>query len=141
MVPLAAMDAAVTDWLTSSPYPVVDRVFVPGSNHDAEIEQVNMALRELPALELDEDAEDAERLRLRTERRRLEALTATPDTWQEQETGETWGDMFTRLSGDTEALREAMAGKVRFRVFRDADDFGARILDHGWDDGFLGIAG
>jgi DNA invertase Pin-like site-specific DNA recombinase len=134
MVPLAVMDDAVLAWLAASPQPVYDRVWVEGSNYDAEIEQVNMALLELAARDLPEEEEDAERARLRAERRRLQALPSTPGHWKDVETGETYGQMFTRLAGDPPALRAELKGRMRFRVFRDVNDLSVRLLDAGLSD-------
>ena len=129
MVPLAEMDAEVLKWLAASPQPVYDSVWVEGSNYEAEIEQVNMALFELPRRDLPEDEEDAERARLRAERRRLEALPSIPGHWEDLETGETYGQMFIRLAGDAAALRAEIKGRIQFRVFRDVNDCSARLLD------------
>jgi hypothetical protein len=129
MVPLADMDAYVLKWLAKSPHPVYDRVWVEGSNHDAKIEDVNIALHELILRDLDEDKEDAERARLRAERRRLQALPRTPGHWEDVETGETYGEMFTRLASDSGALRAALKGRVQFRVFRDVEGTSVRPLD------------
>jgi DNA invertase Pin-like site-specific DNA recombinase len=134
LVPLAAMDAEVLDWLAKSQQPVYDRVWTEGSNHDAEIEQVNIALHKLPARDLPEDEEDAERAALRAERRRLQALPSTPGHWEDVDTGETYGQMFTRLASDTAALRAALKGRMQFRVFRDVDDLSVRLLDPGLAD-------
>jgi len=129
MVPLAEMDAEVLKWLAASPQPVYDSVWVEGSNYEAEIEQVNMALFELPRRDLPEDEEDAERARLRAERRRLEALPSIPGHWEDLETGETYGQMFIRLAGDAAALRAEIKGRIQFRVFRDVNDCSVRLLD------------
>lgn len=118
MVPLALADRAAVLILSASTLPVTERVFIPGDNHDADLEDIGMQLRELPARGLDEDAEDAERARLRAERRRLAALPATPDRWEERETGETYGQLFARLAGDQPALRKAMQGRVEFILDR-----------------------
>jgi len=129
MVPLADMDAVVTDWLALSTAPVIDRVWIPGNDYESEIEQVNISLLELPARGLDEDKEDAERAKLRAERRRLQDLPSTPGRWDDQETGETYGEMFARLAGDTTALRAKLKGRMKFRVFREVSDLSVRFLD------------
>ncbi len=131
LVPLAEMDAEVLTWLAASQQPVYNREWVEGSNHDSEIEQVTIALHELPARDLPEDEEDAQRATLRAERKRLQALPSTPGYWEDRETGETYGQMFNRLAGDTEALRAALKGRMRFRVFRDVNDLSVRLLDPG----------
>jgi site-specific DNA recombinase len=131
MVPLEYTDQLARAALSASPVPVTERVPIAGENHEAEIEQVKMELRELPARELDEDTEDAERARLRAEKRRLEALPSTPDRWQDEPTGETYGQMFDRLASDQSALRAAMRGKVTFAVHkRDLPMIGFRTTVH-----------
>jgi DNA invertase Pin-like site-specific DNA recombinase len=129
MVPLAEMDAEVLKWLAASTQPVYDREWVEGSNYEAEIEQVNMELFELPRRDLPEDQEDAERARLRADRRRLQALPSIPGHWEDRETGETYGQMFTRLAGDAAALRAEIKGRIQFRVFRNVNDCSVRLLD------------
>ena len=51
-------------------------VFHPAEGHQVELDDISQSLHDLPARELDEDAEDAERARLRAERKRLAALPA-----------------------------------------------------------------
>ena len=131
MVPLVQTDWLALAALRASELPVTERAFIPGNNHDAEIESVAMELRELPARDLPEDAEDAERARLRAERRRLQELPATPDRWEERETGETYGEMFARLAEDRTELRTAMSGKVTFTIHkRDFPMIGFRSFVH-----------
>lgn len=60
-----------TDWWLTS-------WLEPGDDHAAELDRVELELRELPGRGLDDEAEDAERARLRGERKRLKGLPSTP---------------------------------------------------------------
>jgi DNA invertase Pin-like site-specific DNA recombinase len=81
-VPLADVDALIDEAMSQLRRPVMRPVFHPATGHQIAIDDITQALRDLPAQGLDEDAEDAERARLRAERRRLMDLPATP-AWTE----------------------------------------------------------
>jgi hypothetical protein len=66
----ALMDAAMAGMTR----PVLRPVFHPAEGHGPEIAGVTQKLRDLPALGLDEDTEDAKRAELRGRRRELEAM-------------------------------------------------------------------
>jgi hypothetical protein len=78
MVLMAAADDLMNTVMGGLGRPVLRPVFHPAEGHQVEIDDVNQALRDLPARGLDDDAEDAERARLRAERKRLAAEPATP---------------------------------------------------------------
>jgi DNA invertase Pin-like site-specific DNA recombinase len=116
---------------------IVRTEFVPGHNHQAEIDEIGYQLRQLPLRGLDEDAEDAERARLRAEKRRLASLPATADEWVPVDTGVSYADQWAAqtpqqrgdwlrskgvriyASKDTSALPalvEALTGKLAKRT-------------------------
>ena len=82
MVPIDVLDAIVDDSMLSDHSVMYSTEFVPGENHDAEIDKIRLRLRDLPTRNLSEDEEDAERATLRAEKRRLESLPTTPPVWK-----------------------------------------------------------
>jgi hypothetical protein len=82
MVPMELLDSIVDESMRSDHRVMLKTEFVPGENHDAEIAKIRLKLRDLPTRNLSEDEEDAERARLRTEKRRLESLPTTAPDWK-----------------------------------------------------------
>jgi hypothetical protein len=82
MVPMADADALMNWNMNQLILPVLRPVPHPATGHQVELDDVNQALRDLPAQGLDDDAEDDERARLRSERKRLQDLPAKP-AWTE----------------------------------------------------------
>jgi DNA invertase Pin-like site-specific DNA recombinase len=98
MVKCSGADLLVDEVMSRLDRPVVEWRRVKGHNHDAEIQDVVTALRDLVNQGLDEDAEDAERAHLRAERKRLESLPAVADTWVPVATGETYAQQWSALA-------------------------------------------
>lgn len=75
MVRLDVLDALVDNDLSACEFPVAEYRLVPGTAGEIEerLSEITYELRDLPALGLDEDTEDARRAALRAERRKLEA--------------------------------------------------------------------
>lgn len=96
MVPVAEVDRLMNDAMAGILAPVLRPVFHPATGHQVELDDVAQALRDLPARGLDEDAEDAERARLRAERRRLSDLPARPAWTEYVPTGQTYGDKWLK---------------------------------------------
>jgi len=89
MIPMADIDGWVNMQLTGEPVgslPVIVSVPVPGHGHEDEIAEVTQDISEL---DQDDPEYDAKHAALRADRKRLQALPAVPDTFDEQETSET----------------------------------------------------
>jgi len=98
------------------------RVLVKGGDHQAEIDQVDLELRQLPARGLGRAAEQAERERLWAEQDRLGGLPVEEDRWEEVPTGE----MYDRVwAGLPDAERGAWLVRHGFRVY--ASKAGVRV--------------
>jgi|SRR5215469_493476 len=97
-VNLATTERLVDQVLSQLDSPIYETVIIPGTNHEAEIEEINRDLRDLPGLNLPENEEDEQRATLRAEKKRLMALTPTPDRVELVDTGETYGDMWQGLA-------------------------------------------
>jgi hypothetical protein len=72
-------DRAVHDLMAARIEPWMTMIIVPGNDVAAQLDRVKLELRELAGRGLDEDTEDAERARLRGERKRLESMPIVPD--------------------------------------------------------------
>jgi hypothetical protein len=114
LVPVAAVDALMDEVMSQLRRPVLRVVLHPATGHQGELDDITQALRDLPAQELDEDAEDAERARLRAERRRLSDLPASPAWTERIETGETYGQRWQRSD---QAERRAWLRDAGFAVY------------------------
>lgn len=106
MVRLAETDATVVEWLSAMDAPRMVPELIKGTSHYAELADVNLELAELPKRGLSDDAEDAERARLRALRRELEAAEDVPDRIELRPTGQTIGEHFRSL--DTAGRRAWM---------------------------------
>jgi DNA invertase Pin-like site-specific DNA recombinase len=114
LVPLAELDALMDQAMSGLRRPVTRVITHPATGHQAEIDDITQALRDLPLQDLDEDAEDAARARLRAERRRLAELPASPAWTERVETGETYGAKWQQ-SGAAE--RRAWLRDAGFAVY------------------------
>jgi DNA invertase Pin-like site-specific DNA recombinase len=96
MVRLDKVDAAVNRIAAASfaRVPVMLRVFVPGTDQRAEIEQLKYE-----RAHLDQDAEDYDERHaaLGVELKHLRSLPSVPGHWEERETGETYADVWASL--------------------------------------------
>lgn len=113
MVPLDKTDFAVSGLLSLAQEPWTELRHIRGENYDSELAEVQLALNDLPKQGLTDTEEDAERQRLRAERDRLAELNehATPDRWEEVETGETVGQHWGSL--DYAGKRAMLLKEVR----------------------------
>lgn len=112
MVKLDLVDSIVDEAMTADDRPIMERRVIPGTNSEAELEDLKLQIRDLAARidDMDDDAYDAEFTRLRGLRDALRALPATPDTVVEAETGETYAGKWT--AADREG-RRAMLKSLR----------------------------
>lgn len=131
MIDLDTLDVLASNMLASASAPWTELRLVAGSNHDAELEAVRLAMRDLAAKadDMTDEAYDSALTALRAERDHLRALPATADRVETITfTDETVGDHWTRLdrSGrrvmmrDTVKLHASMtdAGGTRVPVLR-----------------------
>ena len=99
MVPVELADAMVC-WIAENTLcweKVTETVFTPGHNHEPELEAIRFELDHLASRHLPWAEEDAERARLRAEYDRLDALEATPDSWEEKTLETTYADLWAAL--------------------------------------------
>jgi site-specific DNA recombinase len=98
MVPLELVDNAV-DKIVDETFdiPRMVRKIIPGTDHTAELESLKFEMRKLPERELDWDAEDAEKARLRAEYTRIAALPVIPDREVLEDSGETYSQVWNAL--------------------------------------------
>lgn len=137
MVDLAQADAAAIGVLSMSRAPWKELRLVPGENHDVELAEIRMAIRDLGAQDLPDNEYDAELAKLRAERDRLSTLPNVPDRWEDVKTDETVGQHFASLN------REGQRAMLLERVKLTAEPSGIAGAGPliGWDtDLFTDIA-
>lgn len=106
---------------------IVRRRFVPGENHDAEIADVSRALQELRddrsaglySGELGAEEFREQYRKLEGRRQELLALPNTSDRWEEEPTGETYAEMFARLSTVAERNKELREAGIKAVVYSE----------------------
>ncbi len=99
MVRLELVNAAV-DQIAARTFawlPVVVTRVVPGHDHSAELEAVRFEMKQLVLADLPDAEMDAGLARLRAERDRLAALPSVPDQVVEEETGQTYAQLWAGL--------------------------------------------
>ena len=138
MVRCADMDHLVDQVMARLDRPVTEWHLAKGDNHDAELADIELELRDLPARGLDDDAEDAERARLRAERKRLSELPATPDRWEPRETGETYASQWRDLAP---AARRDWLKRYAPRLYAGKTGMEAALLADPAPDDVTGPAG
>jgi hypothetical protein len=106
---------------------------VPGHNWADEIAEVQWQIDNLYKQRLGDDAEDAERARLRAERKRLQSLPVEPDTWQETATGLTYGDEWQDALNTGTPHKWLAKRDIRVVLGKDW----ARVTGPGFDSGRL----
>lgn len=111
--------------------PEYDMVWLPGSDHAAELERIRQALRDLGARGLSDDEEDAEKLRLRVERDRLAALPVLPPKRVLRATGRTMGQAWDAW---THAERVAHLGGDEFALDLSGHGEGVQVERVGLDE-------
>lgn len=125
MIPADALEAHVNEhvvyvygWLE-----IVERVVIPGSGHERELEQVAQDMRELTernlAGELSDEDYDRELRELRAERDCIRELPAEPDRVEERPTGvKVWGRGCRRDSeGNDRTSGESVIRAGRYHAF------------------------
>jgi DNA invertase Pin-like site-specific DNA recombinase len=137
MVPVADADALLDKAMTGLLRPVLRPVFHPATGYAIELGDIAQALRDLPAQGLDEDAEDAERARLRAERRRLDALPKKA-AWTEwvpvldaDGKPDTWGAKWARSD---RAARRTWLREAGFALYLSRPDMDVEDNDDDADD-------
>jgi hypothetical protein len=93
--------------------------WIPGSDHAAELERIKQELRDVGARGLDDEEEDAEKLRLRAERDTLAALPVISPKRAMHATGRTQGQAW-----------DAMTHAERVNYLR-GDEFALDLTRHG----------
>jgi hypothetical protein len=134
MVRLDVLDALVDNDLSTCEFPVAEYRLIPGTAGEIEerLSEITYELRDLPALGLDEDTEDARRAALRAERRQLEAALehAEPSRWALAYTINRDGEPVTYASrwktGDFDARRAMLRDEFRIVVKWSVADDGRR---------------
>jgi hypothetical protein len=106
-------DEQVEQLMSQDDMPEYEMIWIPGSDHAAELERIRQELRDVGARGLDDEEEDAEKLRLRAERDTLAALPVISPKRTLHATGRTMGqawdawthpERITYLRGDVIAL-------------------------------------
>lgn len=102
MVPLAALDALTVSVLSQASDPWTEQRLVPGTNHEAEMARVQLAMRDLSAKaeDLSDDDYDTALAGLRAERDALKGMPTTPDRVEVVATGRTVGQHWASLDAD-----------------------------------------
>jgi site-specific DNA recombinase len=103
---------------------IKDFMIEPGTDHQAELEEIKFEIKSLATQDLTDDEYDAELKRLRAERDRVASLPTVPDRLVERPTGETYADKWRRLNPQERGawLRErglkvrAVKGQEGYRV-------------------------
>ena len=98
MIRLDILDWIVTRMLARNRHLYKELRTIPGTDHAAELEEIKFEIRSLATMDLTDDEYDARLKELRVERDRLAALPTVPDRLEYVETGESWGQIWKRLS-------------------------------------------
>jgi DNA invertase Pin-like site-specific DNA recombinase len=98
MIRLVTLDEIVNSLLRKNDLPYKELRTIPGTDHAAEIEEVKFEIRSVMMSDLTDDEIDQRVKELRAERDRLQALPVVPDRVEHVATGETYGQIWTRLS-------------------------------------------
>jgi site-specific DNA recombinase len=105
--------------------PIMVQKLVPGHDHSAEIEAVRFEIRQLAALDLDDDEYDRRLSDLRAERDRLNALPAVPDSISYEETGETYASFYGGLKPSE---RGSWLAEKHFRITAGKNEVTVNLL-------------
>jgi site-specific DNA recombinase len=119
MIRVTVLDEMMDEMMTSMTRTMKAQKLIPGHDHAAEIADVDCDLKALPLRELDEEAEDAERLRLRGIKRDLQALPAVADRIELVDTGVSYASAWAALAP---ADRGAWLRKAGVRALAGKND-------------------
>ena len=100
MVQQDVTDAIVSDFLATLDNEVYRTEIIPGCDYSDELAEIAQDLRNLPAQGLDDEAEDARRAQLRSERKRLESMGPRPARSVLVATGATFGAEWSALPAE-----------------------------------------
>ena len=112
LIPLEATDHLAITMLSQASEPWTELRKIEGENHDVEVAEVRLTIRDLGSQDLPDNEYDARLAELRAERDRLTGLPNTPDRWEPIATGETVGEHFTSL--DFDGRRKMLLEDVKF---------------------------
>jgi DNA invertase Pin-like site-specific DNA recombinase len=133
MIRLTTLDGIVNLMLRKNDLPYQELRTIPGTDHAAEIEEVRFEIRSVMMSDLSDDEIDERVKELRAERDRLQALPVVPDRVEYVETGETYGQIWKKLSpaerGPWLRKRGYKVGATRGRVVI-LDATGAEIFEY-----------
>jgi hypothetical protein len=111
-VNLEATDQGAVMLLSISKAPWTELRLVRGVNHQAELSQIKLDIRDLGAQDLPDDEYDRRLTELRARRDDLLTKDNIPDQWKEEDTGLTVGQHF--LSLDRAGQRQMILDEVKF---------------------------
>jgi site-specific DNA recombinase len=120
MIPLEVTDSLAVQMLSQASEPWTELVKVDGENHDIELAEVKLAIRDLAAQDLPDSEYDAKLAELRAERDRLAALPNVPDEWKPIDTGRTVGQHFAAL--DLDGKRAMLLEEVKLYAEKSPAD-------------------
>jgi hypothetical protein len=106
MVRLAEVDAIVEEAMSADDRPIMERVYIPGHNHDAQIADVDYRITQLSPEGITR-AEYMEKLQvLWDEKETYENMPFVEDTWEWVDTGETYAEKWA--ASDDDGKREML---------------------------------
>ncbi len=85
--------------------PVEPLILVTGADYQEELDEISYRVRALDPDVMSDEQFDEQVRRLRAERDRLKALSAEPDRWDEQLTGELYADICQALPASERGRR------------------------------------
>lgn len=109
-----AADTVVNEFMCARNVEWLEPVWIEGNSYQADLDRVNLELRELSGRGLGDEEEDAERARLRAERGRLEVLPREAGHWVGRLTGISEG---ARWAGMVTSEQRAWLVSGEFRVY------------------------
>lgn len=95
-------DTQVDLEMSGHPGTWIESVWIDGNDYQADLDRIRLELSELPKRGLSDDQEDDERARLRTERKRLEALPRETGHWEGRLTGQSLGARWDAMATTSE---------------------------------------
>ena len=99
---LTTVDALVDEAMSSLNEPIRRQVLIPGTDHSAELADVQFRIKDLANQNLNDDAYDSALSALRAERDEIKARPTTPDEVKLMDTGETYASHWASLTTGVE---------------------------------------